>query len=92
MVKSGLGGPADVESRGDVRAGPVEYLLDFVPIVHLLEVQMFHRRSRDDHSVELLVAHVLKVTVERFHVFDGRILRRMAFQFHEAYLNLERRI
>ena len=90
MIQSRLCRPADIERRSDVRPRPVEYLLNLAPIVHLLEIEVFHRRTGNDHSIKFLISHQFEIAVKRLHVFDGRILRSMAFQLHETDLNLQR--
>ena len=73
-----------------MRACPVEYLRHLRPVAHLLVGQMLHRSAGDNHAVETLVAHQLEILVERPHVFDGRILGRVAAEFHEREFDLQR--
>ena len=56
-----------------MRTGPFENLRDFIPIIYILKIEMFYRRTRNNHSVELLILHQFKITVESFHVFHRRI-------------------
>ena len=92
MVQPCLGRPADIQRGSDMRPCPIENFRNLIPIRHLFEVHLLHRCPGDNHAVILLIAHQLKVGVEGFHVFDGRILRRMALDFHERDFHLKRRI
>ena len=71
---------------------PLENLRNLCPIAHFLKREMFYRRARNNHSVELLIAHSGEVFVKTHHVFNGRILRRVAFQFHKAHFQLQGRV
>ena len=92
MVQSGLGGPTDIKGGSDMGTCPVENLLDFVPIVHLLVIEMFYWRTGNNHTIELLFLHQFEITVESFHVLHRRILRRVPLHFHERDLDLQRRV
>ena len=69
--------------------GPVEDFLDLIPIGHLLKVECLYRGSRDDHTVELLLAHHLKIAIEHHHVLYRRILGGMTAELHETDLQLQ---
>ena len=90
MIEASLRSPADIERTGDVGAGPVEDIHYLVPIGHLLIIHGLHRRTCDNHTVELLMAHRLKVAIEHHHVFYGRILRRMTLKLHKIDIQLQR--
>ena len=88
VIESSLGSPTDIQSTGDVCPGPGEDIAQFVPIVHLLEVEVFHRGSGNDESVELFMAHLLKIAVEGLHVFNGRVFARVRLHLHQVHLQL----
>ena len=73
-----------------MRTGPHDDFRHLRPIAHLFVRQLFDRCPCDDHPIKPLVAHRFEVTVEHHHVFDGRVLRRMAFQLHERDVELQR--
>ena len=84
--------PADIHRARDVRARPSEDIRYLIPVRHLLEFQLFHRCTRDDHTIKLLVAHLLEVAIEHHHVLYRRILRCVTAEFHKTHLQLQRRI
>ena len=89
-IESCLRRPADVHCAPHVRTGPLENVLHLVPIGDVLEVKCLDGRTGDNHAVIFLVAHLFEVAVEHHHMFDGRILRRMAAEFHETDFQLQR--
>ena len=91
-VKAGLRRPANIHCRSDVSSCPRHDSTDLVPVCHLFIVVSLHWSSGDDHSVELLVSHCLKIAIEHHHVFDGRVLWRMALEFHKRDVELKRRV
>ena len=92
VIQSGLCRPADEERTGDVGLCPFEDFRDFVPVTHLLVIKLFDRSPCDDHAVELLCLEDFEILVEQHHVFDGRILRCVAFKAHEHDFELQRSI
>ena len=88
VIQSGLGSPTDIESGSDMRAGPVEYILNLIPVVHIFEFQVFYGCAGNNHAIVFLVTHQFEITVKRLHVFDGRILGGMTLQLHETHLYL----
>ena len=48
VVKPRLRAPADVEGGVDVRLRPFHDLAQFVPVLHFLKLEVFHRRAGDD--------------------------------------------
>ena len=75
-----------------MRFGPLENLGNLGPIAHFLKRQMLYWCARNNHAVELLIAHSIEIFVKAHQVFNGRILRRMALQFHKAHLQLQGRV
>ena len=73
-----------------MRACPVENVAQLVPIVHVFEVEVLDGCSCDDEAVELLVAHLLEVTIEGPHVFDRRVFAGVRLDLHEVNLELQR--
>ena len=88
-VKPRLGAPADVEGGVDVGAGPVHNLAQLVPIVHLLKLQVLHRRAGDNHAVELLVPHLVKGGVEGLQMGDVGVLGGVAPGLEQLDVDLE---
>ena len=74
MIQTCLSRPADIHRRCNVRATPVEYLRDLVPVVHLLKLHVLHRRTRDYHTVEFLVLQFVEIAVEHHHVLYRGVL------------------
>ena len=72
--------------------GPLEDLLQFLPAVHLLIFNLFHRCAGDDHAVIVIVPNILKGLVELIQVVYPGILRLMAARRYECNVQLERRV
>ena len=89
VVQSRLGSPADVEGGVDVALGPLHDSAQLLPVLHLLEGQVLHRRAGDDHAVVVVLPHVVKVAVEGQHVLLGRILGYMVPGGDELQLHLQ---
>ena len=83
MVEPGLRRPADIKSGRDMRTRPIEYSGYLIPIGHFLKVHLFHRSAGNNHTVVFLVAHLVKVRIESFHMLYRSVLGSMAFDFHE---------
>ena len=89
IIKSRLGSPANIECAGDMGACPTEDAAYLLPVSDLLIIEMLHRSTRDDHSVELLIGHLLKVPIECPHVLHGGVLAGMSLDLHEVDVQLE---
>ena len=83
-IEPGLCRPTDIEGTGDMGTRPGEDVGELVPVAHLLVLQLFHRCSGDNHAVELLVSHLLKLAIEHHHVLYRGILGSMALELHET--------
>src|SRR5574344_467414 len=83
MVQPGLCRPTNIKSGGNVRACPVEYFGDFVPVTNFFIIHQFHRSTGYNHTIELLMTHFIKIIIKSLHVLYGCILRGVAFYFHE---------
>ena len=92
MVESGLGCPANVQRRSDMRTRPIEYFRNLLPISHFFKRHLFNRSTRYNHPVIIRIFHGVEVLVKLTHVFNGRILGCMAFDFHQIHFHLQRRI
>ena len=55
VIESSLRTPADIQRRGNVGTCPIEYLLDFRPVLHLFVFHRLDRSTRHDHTVKLLL-------------------------------------
>ena len=72
-VDARLRAPADVQCGVHVRAAPLHDGAELRPVVHLFEVQLLHRRARDDQAVEALVLDLVERGVERLQVLGGDV-------------------
>ena len=73
VPQSRLRRPADVERGIYVRLGPRHDRAQLVPVIHVREIEVFHRCARDDQPVKPFVAHVVKGAVEGGHVCFGGV-------------------
>ena len=73
VVEPGLGTPADVEGREDVRRTPIEDFLELLPVVHRFERKIFHRGSGNDQTIELFVLDLVEGGVKSLQVVRGCI-------------------
>ena len=72
--------------------GPIENLHDFVPVGHLLVVEVLDRCSSDDHTVIPLLLDCLKVLVEGHHMLYGCVLGGMALDLQQIHFDLQGRV
>ena len=87
MIKRCLCRPANIK-RGQATASRlVHCLLEQLPIAHLLKLDVFERRTRNDQPVRLCEQFGREFAVELQDVFHGRCLERLPRQAHkgEAY-------
>ena len=89
VVQRRLGRPADVKGAVHMGLAPVKDGAQLVPVLHLLKVQLFHRRAGDDHAVEVPVLHLVKGFVEGQHVLLGGVARHMALHLEQLQLHLQ---
>ena len=69
VIQTGLRSPTDEESGIDVGVSPVHNHGQFIPIVNLFKLHLFHRSPGDDQSVKLLSLDVVKSVVKFDQVF-----------------------
>ena len=73
-----------------MRTCPIKDFGNLIPISHLLEIHLFHRSTGNNHTIVLLVTHLVEIGIERFHVLYRRILGGMALDLHKGDLYLKR--
>ena len=91
-VEPRLCAPADVEGGVDMTAGPLHDLTQLVPILHLGEVQVFHRRAGDDHAVVFPPADLIEGGVKGLQVVLVDVLGTITGSPEQLYLDLEGRV
>ena len=69
---------------------PVENIAQFIPVVYLFEVHLLNRSARYDHSVVIIVFHLIKVLIKLIEVTRRRILCLMGTGTHEGNIQLQR--
>lgn len=69
-----------------------EDVAQFRPVVHIFKGELFDWCSGDDHAVIALVANVIQIHVERFHVLGGYVRCFMRDGLQKVDLNLQGRI
>ena len=89
MIQRRLRAPTDVQRAVNMRAAPVHDLAKLLPVLHLFKFHLFHRRAGDNHTVVILILHVLKGLVEADHVFLRCMLRHPADR-QKLHINLQR--
>ena len=91
-VQPRLGAPADVEGGVDVGAAPRHNFAQLRPVVHLVELQIFHWSAGDDHSVEVTVPYLVKGGIKGGQVVLVGVLGLVAGRAQQFHLDLYRRI
>ena len=91
-VEPRLCAPADVEGGVDMTAGPLHDLTQLVPILHLGEVQVFHRRAGDDHAVVFPPPDLIEGGVKGLQVVLVDVLGTITGSPEQLYLDLEGRV
>ena len=84
--------PADVEGAVDVGLGPRHDLAQLRPVVHLLKLQVLHRRAGDDKAVIFVVLDLLKGGVEGFQMRHVGVMPHVAGCLQQLHLDLKRRV
>lgn len=72
--------------------GPFHNFAKLVPVFHLLKREGFHRRARNDHTVEIARTHIFKGLIECEHMLLGGVAGNMGARVHQFDLYLQRRI
>ena len=90
IIQPCLCSPTNIQGTCYMSVSPVKYLLNLVPIANFFKLQILHRRTCNNHSVKVFIGHLLKIAIKHHHVLHRSVLRRMAFQLHEVYLQLQR--
>ena len=89
VVEACLGAPADMQGGGDMGLAPLHDLAQLGPVVHLLEGDLLHGGSRDDHTVVLLVLDLVEGLVEGQHMLLGGVAGLMGGGLEQLQLHLE---
>ena len=89
VIETCLCSPANVKGGSHVGTGPIEYLLNLVPVFYFLIRKQLNRGSRYDHSIPFLFFEHCKILVKHQHVFDRRIFGRVASEPHKVDFYLE---
>ena len=92
VIQSRLRSPADMERGMHMRFCPLHYLTYFLPVVHVLELHLFHRRAGDDEAVEIHVFYIVKCLVEVQQMLAGGVVARVSGSLHQGDFYLQRGI
>ena len=76
----------------DVGLAPLHDPAKLLPVIHILEIKVLHRRAGDDHAVEFTVLQFIKGFVEGQQMLFGGILGFMSGNHHQLQMDLQRRI
>ena len=68
----------------------VHQLTEIVPVVHLFKLQLFYRRSGDDHTVEFFVLHLTVRAVELIEMRQIFFLMIIRIHHDELQIHLKR--
>ena len=89
-IEPRLGAPADVEGRVDMGAAPSHDLAQLRPVVHLIELQVLHRRAGDNHAVKFAVSDLIKGGIEGSKMIFIRVLGMVTGSPKKLYFDLYR--
>ena len=89
IVQAGLGPPADVQGGVNVGSGPGHDLTQLLPVVHGLEIQVFHRGAGDDQPVVIGVLDLIKGGIEGFQMAVIHVLGDVADGLQKFHLSLQ---
>lgn len=90
IVEGGLRAPADVQGGVDVRLAPLHNVAELIPVVHLMEIQIFHGSSGDDHAVKILRAHLGEGRIKGVQMAAVGVMTHITGGSQQLDLNLER--
>ena len=92
IIEPRLRAPADVEGTGHVRRTPRHNLAKLRPVIHFFIFHLFHRRARDDQSVEVPAPQFVKSVIELLQVVAGGVRGFMCAHPHKGNIHLKRRV
>ena len=72
--------------------GPIQDLAQFVPVIHLVKIHLFHRGTGDDHAVVVVVPNFGKLLIESIQVLLGGIFGGVGHGLQKIHLDLQRGI
>ena len=75
-----------------MRLCPVHDLHQFLPVIHFLKRNLFHRRPGNDHSVVIVLSDILKFDIKGIQMAGRCIFGFMACHRHKRHVHLKRRI
>ena len=82
--------PAQVHGGEDVGGSPVENLLELVPVVDLLEIEVLDGRSRHHKTVVIVVFERIERLVELHQMVGAHVRGLVGGGLHEVDLDLQR--
>ena len=71
---------------------PFHDFRQFLPVIHLLEGHVLHRRSGNDHTVEFPVFQFVKGLVESQQMLLWGVFRLMSGEHHQFQMHLKGRV
>ena len=89
VIESCLGCPADIHGGGDVGTCPLEDGGNLLPVGHFLKGIVLYGCTGDNHTIKLLMFHLLEIAVEHHHVLYRSVLGRMALELHKTDVQLQ---
>ena len=88
MIQPCLGAPTDMKCGSYMLFGPVHNLTQFLPVIHLTKINLFHRCAGDNHTVELPLTQFIKSIVKVIQMGNRCMKRHMAVHLHKRNMNL----
>ena len=92
VIEACEGSPAQIHGGEDVFLRPVDDLAELIPVVYLLEGQLFYGRTRDDHAVVVFALEAVEGVVELNKVVLGYVGGLMGRDAHEVAIYLQGRL
>ncbi len=90
VVQRAHGAPAQIHGGEHVGGGPIEDLLELVPIIDLFEGQVLDRRARHHKAVVVVVLERVEGLIELEQMVRAHVRRLMRGGLHEIDLHLQR--
>ena len=90
VIKARLCRPADMQCAGHMGLRPVEDLTGLLPVIHLLEGNILHRGTCDDHAVEVPVSDLIQGSIKLVQMAGGGVHRHMTLHIHKGHIDLQR--
>ena len=89
IVQPRKGAPANVHGAKSVAFRPLHNVTQFIPVVDLFKIQLFHRRSCYEDTVKVLILYPVKGGIKVLQMLPCGVFWQMCLGIDEGDINLQ---